>query len=356
MAVPAPSISRIVLLGASGVIGKATVQAFQAHGAANRLTICTRDPTSACASGFASLGCNVQKAGFGDVDDLKPFLAGADALYLIAPGAEDRADLVQSGLDAAKAAGVRFVLVLSVPTAGMTRTVYGAQFTRIESAAKASGIPYAFLRLPLFTDNQMMQFDTIRTQGKFSSAIDPTVQLTTVCTADAGEAAYAILTNPTAHHNRTYTIAGPPYTKNDVAAAWSSALGRRVVYERLSYDDMEKALCDKGLPKWQVKGMLELWHLCDDGRYDFRENDFKKLTGRDAMSVQSWIECVKSQCMTNPGGTTTGACASCGTQGCVSCPGSTTMSTLKPTMGTGAGYTGGYTGTGYTGQSTFNRS
>ena len=66
---------------------------------------------------------------------------------------QNRAELVCAGVAAAKAAGVPYLLVLSVSTADDVSTVFGRQFHTVEDAVKASGIPSTLFRLPIFTDN-----------------------------------------------------------------------------------------------------------------------------------------------------------------------------------------------------------
>ena len=56
-------------------------------------------------------------------------------------------------MNAAKAAGVRHLVVLSLPTADIVSTTFGAQFHPVEVATKASGLPWTLILLPLFFDN-----------------------------------------------------------------------------------------------------------------------------------------------------------------------------------------------------------
>ena len=65
---------------------------------------------------------------------------------------QNRTELALNGIQAAKDAGVGFLAVVSVSTAG-SDTVFGRQFGPIEEATKASGLPYVLFRLPFFTDN-----------------------------------------------------------------------------------------------------------------------------------------------------------------------------------------------------------
>ena len=169
------NMASIVLVGASGFIGKATVRALVAAGKA--VTVATRNPASAASAEFTSAGATVVKGDLNDAASLVPVFTGAAAGYIITPGSEvcdadgtpslavprvvlivfprpqDRTTLAINGINAAKSAGLPFLTVLSVATADKLDTVFGRQFTPIEEATKASGIPFTILRLPMFTDN-----------------------------------------------------------------------------------------------------------------------------------------------------------------------------------------------------------
>jgi hypothetical protein len=67
--------------------------------------------------------------------------------------AQHRERLGVNAIEAAKAAGVKHVVLQSISTADLVSTTYGRQFYPVEIAMKTSGIPFTILRLPLFTDN-----------------------------------------------------------------------------------------------------------------------------------------------------------------------------------------------------------
>ena len=71
-------------------------------------------------------------------EKLEQVLSGVDTLYIVTPGAENRAALTVSSAELAKKAGVKHIAVVSIPTANLTDTV---------------GVPYTFISLPLFIDN-----------------------------------------------------------------------------------------------------------------------------------------------------------------------------------------------------------
>jgi uncharacterized protein YbjT (DUF2867 family) len=74
-------------------------------------------------------------------------------MYICGWPLQDRGKLPVNGVNAAKAAGVPHILVLSVSTADDVSTVFGRQFHEVEEVVKSSGLAYTLFRLPLFTDN-----------------------------------------------------------------------------------------------------------------------------------------------------------------------------------------------------------
>jgi uncharacterized protein YbjT (DUF2867 family) len=77
-----------IIIGASGFIGKATVNALAATVGGNRINVITRDPTSAAASLYAALGASITKGDLSNVEKLKPLLLDCAGLYIITPGTE----------------------------------------------------------------------------------------------------------------------------------------------------------------------------------------------------------------------------------------------------------------------------
>ena len=60
----------------------------------------------------------------GPKDELVGTFAGVNALYINTPGVENRAELAVATAEAAKEAGVKHVVVVSVPSADLPDTVY----------------------------------------------------------------------------------------------------------------------------------------------------------------------------------------------------------------------------------------
>ena len=285
----------VFVIGASGNVGSATVQSLSAR-YSDKLEIRAgvRNPNKA--DKLKGLkGVSVVQAEMGVKDKLIETFKGVDALYIVTPGTENRAQLTIVTAEAAKMAGVKHILVVSVPTASLTDTVFGKQLYEVESAVSKMGVPYTFLRLPLFIDNYWGFKGTIQEQSQFYSPVDPTKPYTPVVVSDAGVAAAIILSDPARHTNKTYTLVSDRHTFGDVAAAFSDVLGKEVKYIRVPYEDAKKSFLGLGYPEWQVNGILELYKLIDSGSNVTNQDDlgdFERITGEKPTSLKTWLSAV----------------------------------------------------------------
>ena len=243
------------VIGASGNIGLATLQVLSSK-YADKLEIRAgvRDPEKA-EKVKAIAGVNVVQAAQGDKAQLVTALAGVTSLYIVVPGVENRADLSIKTAEAAKEADVKHLVVVSVLTAELTDTVFGKQFDSIEKAISKLGVPYTFLRLPLFVENYFGDYskDVCHNQTR-----NPSKSYTPVVVGNAEKAAAAVLADPLKHVNKTYAIVSDRHTHNDVAKAFSEALGKEITVTTNTYEEAKKFMMGIGFPEWQVDGILEL--------------------------------------------------------------------------------------------------
>ena len=214
----------VFVIGASGNVGSATVKALSAkHAGRVEIRAGVRNPDKA--DSLKSLtGVRVVKAEMGS-SELETTLKGVAALFIVTAGVVNGADLAIATAASAKKAGVKHIVAVSVPTAGKNDTIFGRQLAKLESGIKDLGVPYTFLRLPMFFENYWGFKDTIKGAGAIYAPADPTKPFVSVVVADAGNAAASILVDPANHANKVYHIVSDRHTFGDVAAAFEEALG-----------------------------------------------------------------------------------------------------------------------------------
>ena len=281
----------VFVIGASGNIGQATIQALSSKYAdILEIRAGVRNPDKA--DKLKLPGVTIVQAQMGDKDTLINTFKGVDALYIVTPGTENRAALTIHTAEAAKEAGVKFILVVSLPTASLTDTIFGQQFNKIETKVSQLGVPYSFLRMPTFVENNWGSKDSIKNESTIYSPVDPTKPFTPIVVDDAGKAGAAILANYTKHFNTTYTINSDRHTHDDLAKAFSEALGREIKYVRIPYEAAKQAFLKLDFPEWQVDAILELLKLVDNDSTDTNYPDlgvYKTLTGEEPTSIKSWV-------------------------------------------------------------------
>ena len=202
----------IAVLGASGKIGKATIQCLSSkYSDKFDVRAGVRDPHKS--PDLAKLpGVTVFQAEMGN-DKLKETLKGVDRLYIVTPGAEHRAFLTIYTANAAKEAGVKFILVVSATSANISKSIFGSQFTEIEEKMSKLGVPYSILRLSEFVENIWKFKDTIKKQSMIRIATtNLSKPISVVAVEDAGKAGAVILTDPNNHVNTTYTLISDRYS------------------------------------------------------------------------------------------------------------------------------------------------
>jgi len=285
----------VFVIGASGSIGFSTTQALSSK-YADKLEIRAGVRDVGKADKVKALpGVTVVKATQGDKEQLVKTFAGVSALYIVVPGTENRAELSIKTAEAAKEAGVKHILMLSVLTAEVTSTIFGKQFNEIETAVVKLGVPYTFIRLPMFVENYFGFKESIQKMSTIIVPVDPTKPYTPVTVSDAGKAAAAILADPSKHVSKTYPVVSNRHTHGDVAKVFSEVLGKEVTITTNKYEEAKQFLMSVGMPEWQTNGVLELYKLIDSGSTDINQqslSSYKDITGEEPTSLKDWVSSV----------------------------------------------------------------
>ena len=279
--------SKTIIVGASGCVGKATLEAFSArHHGANEPYAGVRD-----VAGFENNALKIPtiRTDLADKPALTRALQGFENVFLVVPCTEDRTALAINGLEAAKEAGAGFILVLSITLAG-TDTIFGRQFTPIEDRAKALGIPYTIIRLPLFMDNNFAHIASIAKQNNFCDPRNPGNRFASVAVEDVGKCAANILTSPKIHHNKTYKLIGQFHSVEDSRAALSKFLHRTIKIKTVTYHSFKMLHMDNGIPEWQIDGLIEWLKHGDAAKLIKKDAEaIQMITGERPMSIQDFI-------------------------------------------------------------------
>jgi uncharacterized protein YbjT (DUF2867 family) len=279
--------SKTIIVGASGCVGKATLEALSTrHYGADEPYAGVRD-----VAGFEKHALKIPtiRTDLADKPAITRALQGFENVFLVVPCTTDRTALAINGLEAAKEAGAGFILVLSITLAG-TDTIFGRQFTPIEDRAKVLGIPYTIIRLPLFMDNNFAHIASIAKQNNFCDPRNPGNRFASVAVDDVGKCAADILASPKKHHYKTYKLIGQSHSVEDSRAALSKFLHRPIKIKTVTYHSFKMLNMDNGIPEWQIDGLIEWLKHEDAAKLSRKDAEaIETITGERPMSIQDFI-------------------------------------------------------------------
>jgi len=205
----------------------------------------------------------------------------------------NRAQMTVAAIRACAAAGVKHIAVLSVDLAEYPETIFGAQFSKIEAAAKEQKA--TIIRCPFFLDNEWANKDSLLGSGQFFNPQDPDVKERAITVDDVGAAMSAAIISPHLHAGKTYCISMPLFSKAELADAWSTALGKNVEHVQAPFEAAKQGLMAAGFHEWQVDGMFEIMKCAKELKPASVKDgvpDFRALTGRDPMGVVDFTRSV----------------------------------------------------------------
>ncbi|CAM9324717.1 unnamed protein product, partial [Ectocarpus fasciculatus] len=282
----------VVVLGASGGVGQATVASLASSAAGVAVTAGTRDVNTSKAAALRSLG-GVKVIGADMAAErsvLSKNLSSADRVFIVTPGSQDRTDLAINAVNACRDAGVGYMLVLSVCSAAKSGTIFADQFIPIEAAAASSGIPHTIIRLPFFLDNVLGQLQLMINNGQFYLPVEGKKRYNAVALSDVGEACAKILANPAPYVGRTINVTGSLFCELETAAAFSNALRKPVDFVQVPYEVAKASMMSMGMPEWQVDGSIQLYQLVEASDPSMCEmsEGIQEVLGRPPISIKDF--------------------------------------------------------------------
>ncbi|MFV8751644.1 NAD(P)H-binding protein [Nannocystaceae bacterium ST9] len=280
-------MTKILVTGATGDIGKRTIAALQGSG--HEVAAGVRSPAQAGA--LAALGAQPVAFDFGDPASMRAALAGVDRLFVITPFVEFARPPVEAALSAAREAGVGFVVRMSAYGADLSSAMaIGRDHAAAEQAVIESGLRWSVLRPSFFQDNPLRyQGGAIAATGAFYGAAEQGAS-SSVSPDDVAAVAAAILREPDSHVGKTYTLTGPEaLTEPQVAALLSEASGREVRYVSMPSEQLLASMIGQQAPAWQAQALVDLESVKRNGWAAGVSPDVERILGRRGQTLVEYL-------------------------------------------------------------------
>ena len=269
----------ILVTGATGNVGRAVVEQLVAAGAPVRAM--SRHPErSSWPDGVEPVA--------GDLASGVPaaVFEGVSGLHLFPVR-----DRLPQLLDAARAAGVQHVTVLSSLAVSMgERSPLVGRHLDVEQAVVASGLGWTHLRPGMFMTNTLQWAPSIRGTGVVRQPY-PDATAAPVHEADIAAVAVAALLDPLRHAGRVYELSGPEaLTQLDRVAILAEVTGREVRFEEQTRDEARAELMSR---PWMTEGLADSLLDLMAGTIGATEGlvlpGVQQATGRPPRGFAGWV-------------------------------------------------------------------
>ncbi|MGF3810612.1 SDR family oxidoreductase [Enterobacter mori] len=279
----------IAITGATGQLGQLVIEELLKTVPASQIVAIVRNPAKAEA--LSNQGIVVRQGDYTDQTAFTTALNGVDKLLLISSSeVGQRAAQHQNVINAAKAAGVKFIAYTSLLHADTSPLGLHVEHVETEKALVASGVPYALLRNGWYTENYLASAPPALEHGVFIGAAGEG-KIASATRADYAAAAAKVVSEE-GHAGNVYELAGDSaWTLSELAAELSKQSGKPVAYQNLSEADFAAALKGVGLPAGLADMLADSDTGASKGGLFDDSRTLSKLIGRPTTTL---AESVKS--------------------------------------------------------------
>ena len=212
-----------------------------------------------------------------------------DAMFLLNVVSPTETHEGLMGVNAARMGSVKKMVYMSVHRVNEAPHLphFGSKLP-VETAIKASGIPYTILRPNNFYQNDYWYKDTMMNYGVYPQPIG-NAGLSRVDVRDIAEAAAITLTTEKYQQN-TFNLVGPEVqTGEGTARIWSKVLHKEIVYGGDNLNAWEKQSLEY-MPDWMVFDFKLMYQFFQEEGLKATNEDLRKLTALLGHSPRSFEE------------------------------------------------------------------
>ena len=280
----------IAITGATGQLGQLVIEQLLNTVPANQIVAIVRNPAKAEA--LNQQGITVRQGDYADESTMTSALKGVEKLLLISSSeVGQRATQHQNVINAAKAAGVKFIAYTSLLHADKSPLGLHVEHVATEKALAESGIPYALLRNGWYTENYLASAPPALEHGVFIGAAGEG-KIASATRTDYAAAAARVISGD-GHAGNVYELAGDhAWTLSELAAELSKQSGKNVTYQNMSEADFAAALKGVGLPAGLADMLADSDVGASKGGLFDDSHTLSKLIGRPTTPLSESIKAI----------------------------------------------------------------
>ena len=285
----------ILVTGSTGNTGSGLVPALVAGGARVRALV----HTSARAEALRRQGTEVVIGDLGKPETLAAAVAGVDRIYMCLYNGPEQAVHGRNLIAAARKAGRPHIVHHSASGSDRSRII--RDIAEVETALRASGLPWTIIRPTFYLQNMLMAVPTVASHGTIYLPMKQGRMAMTDVRDIVDVAARLLLDG--GHEGQAYSLTTPEaFTIADFAGALAAELGTPVQYVDVPINAARESMVGMGMDPWVVDGYMELFEGFADNWGDKTLNDTQKILGRPPRGYRQFVADYKDAFAAAPAG------------------------------------------------------
>jgi uncharacterized protein YbjT (DUF2867 family) len=280
----------IAVIGATGNTGRATVTELKALGA-NPLCI-VRSPDKA--REVLAADAKTAVAEITDKPALENALKGCDSVFMVTGHGPQIAEHQIGIIEAAKAAGVGYLVKVSGGKAVVKPDAESVVFRghyEIEEHLKKSGLKWAILRPGLFMQNTFTMAPMIKSDSKMVFPLAQNVPLCFIDVRDTGALGARVLRDAGKYAGNTYNFSGLQSSYEEFAKVFSEVLGRPITYIVSTLEQAEEGMRSRNMPDWLITHLLAVARAGAAGAFaEEMTQPIREILGRPPLTIKQFVQ------------------------------------------------------------------
>ena len=282
-------MNKILVTGATGALGSATLQALLQRRDATDLIAMVRDPEKAV--WLEAQGVEVRRGDYFDTSSLSSAFEGVETVMMVSAVAfTDRLAQHLNVIQTAKQAGVRRLVYTSIQrkhSSGHVISMVTEDDIATEQALADSGLEYTVLRNCLYQEALPYMLGPDWINGLQTTVGDGRAPI--VSRSDLALANAIILTQP-GHEDKTYTLgASESVSFRDMAVTLEQVIGREIPYQVVPKLAITQRLTATGFPAAAADFLHDWIEAVNVGEFEEVTGDLERLIGRRPISCLEFI-------------------------------------------------------------------
>ncbi len=286
-------MSKILVTGATGELGKQTIQFLAAKTDVANITALVRSESKA--ADLKELGIEIRLGNYDNKESLKAAFEGIDKLFFVsANDVEKRISQHKNVLEAIKESNIKHVVYTSFVRKDETDA------SPIAAVAKAhlftedfllnSGISYTILRNTLYMEFVpfFMGDKVIEKQMVYLPSGDGKVAF--LLRSEMAEIAANILTSG-GHENKIYTLSSEEaFSYGDIAKMLSQITGKNIRFVSPTVDEFIETMTKMDVPKEMIGMSVGFGQAIKYGEFESTNPGISELLGRKPVSIEDFLK------------------------------------------------------------------